>query len=106
MEAATLSIETFQPIENESFWKHHLELQKASGLTRAEYCRNHEINYARFGYWLSKWSCETSSLVAVKLKLPEESPGTLVHCTLNFSKGYFLKIHTIEALSYILERMN
>ena len=106
MEAAILSIKTSEPINNESFWKHHLELQKASGLTRAEYCRNHEINYARFGYWLSKWSCETNSLVAVKLKFPEESSTATVHCTLNFSQGCFLKIHTIEALSYILERMN
>jgi len=40
--------------EGEEFWKRHSELQKSSGLSRIEYCREHKLNYHRFGYWLKR----------------------------------------------------
>ncbi len=42
--------ESAHEIENESFWKRHLKLQKESGLSRTKYCRINNLNYERFGY--------------------------------------------------------
>ena len=92
-------------VENEEFWKRHAELHKASGLTRTNYCRLHNVNYDRFGYWLSKWSHQSSSLVAIKLKPKDESIRQATLCTLSLSNGRTLQIHDQQSLSYILERL-
>jgi len=109
MEAVPSTKPAAQPvIENESFWMRHAELHKESGLTRKDYCRLHNINYVKFGYWLCKLKLrqQPSSLVSVKLKSSEEAfPQQSTLCTLNFSNGCSLKIHDTQALSVILERM-
>jgi len=35
-------------------WQHHLESWKASGLSRARFCREHDLNYSVFNYWHAK----------------------------------------------------
>jgi hypothetical protein len=37
--------------EREQFWRSHLETWSLSGLSQAEYCRQNDLNLARFGYW-------------------------------------------------------
>lgn len=93
--------------EGETFWKRHLELQKLSGLSRVQYCREHTLNYHRFGYWLSKWSRETSSpLITVKLKPERSFEHEVTLCTLNLSNGRTLCIHDKQALIFILEKLS
>ena len=41
-------------IEDEAFWQNHARLQKISGLSRKSYCKQHNLNYDRFGYWVVK----------------------------------------------------
>lgn len=95
-----------KPIENEAFWKNHHALQKSSGLTRVEYCRKHDLNYDRFGYWISRWNrfkVEKNNLVSVKLKSSEPTPKSLL-CTLELKNGCSIKIHDAYAFSVILDK--
>lgn len=104
-------------IMNEEFCKKHLSLQRESSLSRKKYCKGNNINYTQFSYWLRKFSLidnptipdeRPSPLMAIKLKAGSESlprPAEAI-CTLGFKNGCLLKIHTMEALSVILERMS
>ena len=107
MEAATTSsVEPSQFTENESFWKRHLKLQKNSGLSRAKYCRENNLDYDRFGYWLGKWKRQSpSSLVPIKLKSEASIEKQTILCTLNL-KGHMLQIHDQQSLLFILERLS
>lgn len=91
-------------VENEAFWKNHYEQLKSSGISRAQYCRINQLNYDRFGYWLSKWSAKTTRFVAVKIK--EQNKTESVLCTMTLRTGSEIKIHDFSALSFILERMS
>lgn len=44
--------------EREQFWRSHLEAWTSSGLSQAEYCRQNDLNIARFGYWKRRFSKE------------------------------------------------
>lgn len=97
-----------KPAENEAFWKHHHELLKSSGMKRTDYCREHHLNYDRFGYWISRWNRlkndnNTLGLVSVKLKSDEAPLQTKILCTLDLKYGNSLKIHDSEALAIVLE---
>ncbi len=35
-------------------WKAHAEAQRQSGLSRAEYCRRHNLSYHALTYWVKK----------------------------------------------------
>jgi len=98
-----------KPIENETFWKRHYELQKSSGITRVNYCRQNNLNYDRFGYWISRWNKfrrEGNELVSVKLKSATEPHPQSILCTIELKNGYFLKIHDAHSLSVILEKFS
>jgi hypothetical protein len=97
-----------QPLlaEDESFWRRHAELYQSSGLTRKKYCQMNNVNYDRFGYWLSKITRHSSSLVAIKLKAESAPLKQITLCTLNFRDGRTLQIHDQQALSYILEKLS
>ena len=95
--------------QNEDFWKRHYEQQKSSGITRVNYCHQHNLNYDRFGYWISRWNKfrrEGSELVSVKLKSTTEQPHQSVLCTIDLKNGSSLKIHDAQALSVILEKFS
>jgi hypothetical protein len=92
-------------VEDEAFWKHHIEQYKASGSARADYCRLNKLNYHRFGYWLhkNKGTQLKESLVAVKLAAEPLSSQVLL-CTLNLRCGHMLQIYEKSVLSIILEK--
>jgi hypothetical protein len=96
--------------ESEAFWKNHIELQKTSGLSRANYCRQNKLTYHCFCYWQSKWSSgesqKPSSLIAIQLKPRAETESQKTLCTLLLSGGRCLKIHDRESLSIILDRLH
>lgn len=92
-------------VENETFWRQHYESQKSSGLSRTAYCRQYDLNYDRFGYWISKWNhSHSDKLVSVKLKAVTTATLETTLCTLNLKNGYSLRIHDAQALVVILER--
>lgn len=100
--------QTPAPIENEEFWRHHNQMQKASSLSRADYCRQSGLNYDRFGYWIGKLFRnlnQGAELVSIKIKPTNEFSMQPILCTLNLKGGHFLKIHDTKALSVILDKM-
>lgn len=51
-------------------WQAHITAQKQSGLSRAEYCRQHQLSYHAASYWyrrLSKPTNQETTLVPVAL---------------------------------------
>ena len=49
-------------------WQAHITAQKESGLSRAEYCRQHQLSYHAATYWnkrLSKPTSQEATLVPV-----------------------------------------
>lgn len=91
--------------EDGSFWNHHYEMQKVSGLSRAQYCRNTQVNYARFCYWVEKISCQDSSFIPVKLSNSPIAVSPTLLCILELHNNRPLKIYDFSALSVILEKM-
>jgi len=54
-----------------SFWQKHLRAWFQSGLTQADYCRQHELSRAAFGWWKRQ--------LQGKPKPRRRSPGTKRH---------------------------
>ena len=50
------------------FWQQHLQAWSQSGLTQADYCRQHELSRAAFGWWKRQ--------LQGKPKPRRRSPGT------------------------------
>ncbi len=106
MEATSVSQP--KPIENEAFWQKHYEALNTSALSRTDYCRQYHINYDRFGYWISKWNRDKGDqLVSVKLKstIEPKNQGIPALCTLDLKNGQSLKIHDMQILAFILEKL-
>lgn len=93
--------------EGEAFWKQHAELLKSSGLSRVEYCREYDLNYHQFGYWLKKFShFASSSLISVKIKPEQPKEKKVMLCSLNLTNGRTLCIYDKHALVLILEKLS
>ena len=48
-------------LEHRMFWENHIEQWITSGLSQAEYCRQHDISSNRFTYWKYKFKREKSA---------------------------------------------
>lgn len=93
--------------EKERFWKEQAKLQRESGLSRKDWCRNHQLSYDQFGYWERKWRQQSAPtrLLPVNLnKLAETSDHSQpeASCTLVFKNGNELKIHDKTVLLTLL----
>lgn len=91
--------------ENKQFWEQELEKLKSSGLSRAQYCRENDINYERFSYWIKKLNPEVPTFIPVKIQTTEPMSHHVALCALEI-KGHLLKIYDLSALSYLLERLS
>lgn len=47
-------LSTNQPTTNSKIWQAHLKAWQKSGLSRAEYCRQHVLSYHALTYWKKK----------------------------------------------------
>lgn len=93
------------PIEKDEFWRKHYEKQQSSGLSRAMYCRQYELNYHYFCYWVKKQKTPINNgLISVKLKSDILSAPQQTLCTLDLKNGHSLKIHDAQILIFILEK--
>jgi hypothetical protein len=100
------AMQTASPIENDTFWQRHYDLQKSSGLSRREYCRQHDLSYGRFGYWASKCDyAPVDKLISVKLRTEVNATSQAILCTLDLKGGHSLKIHDSNILPIILDRL-
>ncbi len=101
---ASPSVSITGELEDGSYWKKQIELLKSSNLSRKAYCRQNQVNYDRFAYWIKKGSVKPQPLIAVKLKTEEASESSpKLLCTLILNQGRKLLIHDQAALAWILE---
>ncbi len=99
----TTIVQPSKSIKDESFWQHHYQSQKSSGLSRMAYCRQQGLNYAGFSYWINKWNRRpVDKLVAVKLA--SDPVEKRLFCVLDLKSGHYLRIYDEQALAIILER--
>lgn len=96
--------------EDENFWKKYIAACTDSGLAKTVYCKEKQLNYARFFYWIKRLSAkaiqqplgsEINSLLPVRL-MPEGKREGNVLCTLTLRNGCQLEIHDQQSLSQIL----
>lgn len=74
-------------------WQHHVDACKHSGLSKAQYCREHQLIYHLFIYWNTKLGGATrqpaqSAGKLVPVKLADQAAGS--HAT---STSHGLQIH-------------
>lgn len=52
--ASLLDLPAASPYDKSSYWQEHFKSWENSGLSQAEYCRRHNLNYSVFHYWKRK----------------------------------------------------
>lgn len=75
---------TKSPSSQRSFWQPHALAWQRSELSKARYCREHELNYHQFNYWLARLTTPAVSVgtaamapkfLPVALEQRQASPG-------------------------------
>tara|TARA_B100000035_G_C21020938_1_gene564040 strand:- start:2004 stop:2324 length:321 start_codon:yes stop_codon:yes gene_type:complete len=68
--------------------------------SKREYCRQNEIHYDNFLYWLRKLTNKPNQKVSklVPIALPTAVSG---HCVIDIAGGHRLTLQTQEALAYL-----
>jgi len=99
--------------EKRRYWKQHIEDWRTSGLTRADYCRQHNLSYGRFIYWNRKFRKEPSPAF-IELKFPavpypktSSPPSLLLVSVSRFQVAVERNFdpETLRQLIYSLERL-
>lgn len=84
----------------EQYWSEQIKLKQQSGLSRAAYCRKHNIICSKFTYWEHKLTRPAAKLVPVKVV-----PASVIQspiCSLTFTGGNELKIYDPVILPTLL----
>jgi len=95
----------------EQYWKEHIAKQKESGLPVTVYCRQQQLNYDRFYYWVRKEKRPTPRLIPIELKSTDaDNASTIamvapVLCTLTLRGGSVLAIHDKGAIPLVLSAL-
>ena len=93
----------------EQYWQEQIKLKRESGLSRAAYCKKHDLSYHRFAYWEQKKVMrKPSQLLPVKLSQPnngnsETEAKTL--CSLLLKSGHELKVHDQSMLPMLISML-
>ena len=56
-----------------TYWQQHLKDWQQSGLSQRDYCQQHELTYASFGYWRKRLRTKestTAKLVPISVSRP------------------------------------
>ena len=102
-----------QVIMNESFWKKHYEVYKASGLSKAAYSRQNNLIGPRFIYWSRKFemeliektkSSQPTNFARIEIKEKTQFPSIEIHplCTLELGNAKRLMIHDMSVMKMLL----
>jgi hypothetical protein len=99
-----------EQVANESYWQEIIKSQEESGMTRVDYCRSHQVNYNRLGYWYRKLQRNQENIfvpITLKKELsPNIQKGTNKPLSiLELKNGNFLHIYDKEILLMILNRL-
>jgi len=89
MQASTPTLSTEQRTAD---WQHHVDACEQSGLSKAQYCRNHDLAYHLFIYWSTKLGGAVPDTAAS----PKASTGKLVPVTLATNNAYPFSPHGLQ----------
>lgn len=95
----------------EQYWKDHVAKQKESGLPVTVYCRQYQLNYDRFYYWIRKEKRRAPRLIPIEMKsITADNISTIVMdppvlCTLTFKGGNILEIYDKGAIPLVLSAL-
>ena len=99
--------------ELKRFWQRHIDELLKSGLSRASYCRQHELNYNQCNYWFARlqkkdYSSKPLTFVPIRLEETTEpvctSTKETVLCSVVLRNGALLNVYDLSVLPFILER--
>lgn len=89
-----------------------IESWKASGLSQAQYCKEHQIALSNFSYWFKKYRSAggneptKGSFVELKVKRPTGLPSSSVVMDLVLSDGRRLNFYQPVDASYLRELLS
>ncbi len=69
--------------QNRQLWQSHDEACRRSGLTRAEYCTQHNLNVKTFAYWRHRIKSQAEPVRLVQLPATVQQPSTTVRLVVN-----------------------
>ncbi len=94
----------------EQYWIEQINLKVKSGLSRATYCKKHNMSYHQFGYWEQKLTriSMPAELLPVELSIPQGSSVQSVRtlCTLILKNETELKVHDVAVIPALLSVLN
>jgi len=73
-------------------WQHHVDTCNQSGLSKAQYCRDHDLTYHLFIYWCAKLSNRVPDTAASS----KASTGKLVLATLATNNAHPFLPHGLQ----------
>jgi hypothetical protein len=98
-------------ISDESYWADHVKLKRASGLSRAQYCRNNNLKCHQLEYWEHKLISKQTNTQLLPIKIianekvaieSKDSNSSKLLCKLKLKNGSSLKIYEETVLPIIL----
>lgn len=66
----------------QTYWQMHLDAWRQSGLSQANYCKQHGLSLSSFGYWLHRRAELTPPTAAVPIVVAKPSIETQVEVRL------------------------
>ena len=101
--------ETISVTTRTQYWQHHVDNFQNSGLSRAQYCRDHELSYHVFKYWLTKLTDDVvpSKLVPVTLSSQankQSGPGLAIRLP-NGVHVSGIDNHSVDLVSRLLAQL-
>lgn len=81
-------------------WLKHIKSRNKSGLSKAAYCREHNLVAHQYHYWEQKLRVKPVKLIPVKLEHPIIREQML--CSMGFKNGIQLKIYDSSVLPILV----
>ncbi len=79
--------------QKRSYWKHHIDSWQETGLTQAEYCRQHNLKHHQLVYWKKRFFKTETDVSFVPLKFEDlldlstrQEPASLTLAINNYFK--------------------
>ena len=87
---------------NHAYWQGHVDQCQQAGMSKAAYCRTHDLNYSKFLYWHQKLSSTSNQLIPVRLHNNKGNDAVL--CAVDLENGRRITIYDASLLP-ILKNM-